>query len=328
MKLHRFLACTSITCCMLLATTRAAAQDSAARYKLVLDTSLFNSISVVSISNLSPIGYINHFPDAKDRRNVKRYASLIKGQPDKNNYDRYSRVACSLWHLNRIDEAERMFSTIIRSKAPYYTSTRFHSAGNIYEYGSFTSNYKNKAALYLCRIAVEKKDYTAALNYLNDAVTRYRVYFTCGTGANWMQDEYDNLFALCYSGLKQYSKLLELLLPKSMIRDNELLIETIKKMYSPAEAGQELKAAEASMQCETDSFTSLSYSETPDGKMMDSIYYYSGRAQVKLFGIDVPLHTPDLKNGERATRELFLREFRESQLYLAIAGFAGLRQDE
>lgn len=151
---------------------------------------------------------LEHSPNKTDYQRYNEHKNLITEQPTKSNHELYFLLAHSLWHLNKLEEAEKMFLTIIASQEDFYTKTYHLSSdlpgdttSNIYGYGSYTSNYKNKAATYLAKIYIEQKDFKKALSYLDDAVHKYEVSYSCGTAHMWQQAEYDFLYVKCNEGL-------------------------------------------------------------------------------------------------------------------------------
>lgn len=310
---------------MLFLTTgfRALAQQEKTTLTYTLDTSFISII--ISGNSLYEFNYKYHNPEKDDERLYRKHSRLIKREPTVRNYDLYSRLACSLWHLSKIREAEQMFLKIVQSEEPYYTTTYFHSSDipgdtiiNTYGYGSFTSSYKNEAALYLTKIYIEKQQFDKALQYLDDAVNKYTVTYTCGTGYNMQQDVYRYLYAACYEGLNRTNDVIDLLLPYSLYNNYGFLIRAINKMYLPQQIYDSLQQAESSITCIPDSIPSFAYVYTPSSggtAKADTICYYSASAQIRLFGrvIDMPLPYPE--NGKRYNRDWFADYFRQSEIY-------------
>ena len=266
--------------------------------------------------NQMTFDYLHHRPDEEDERNVKTYDYLSKRQPDPNNYEQYYSLACSLWELNKLEEAKKMFLTIINSKEKHYLATSYHSSdpsANTYGYGSYSSNYKNYAALYLTKIYIEQRQFDQAFSYLETATKKYNTSFSCGTGYRRQHDEYNFLYASIYEGQKKYDKVMELLLPECLTRNDKIIVRTIKKLYSEREIKTALQQAEKSIQCKFDTAPSFSYREFSGA--VDTLVYYSGTATINLFNTVVTIPRPHLENGERVTKEHFLKEFKESSFY-------------
>lgn len=296
--------------------------------KFALDTSFFTTVSLRSFQ--PSFNYIYRSPNKKHEQLYKSHKSIIGQQPTAKNYELYYSLACSLWELKRITEAKKMFLTIVNSKEKYYASTYYHSSDipgdktkNIYGYGSFTSNYKNYAAIYLTKIYLEQKKFDTALQFLDDAVKKYKVTYSCGTGFHRQQDEYDFLYASCYQGLNRHKDVIDLLLPSCLDRNDDIIIAAIKKTYSEKEIQESLQKAETSIQCSLDTFPSFAYqttySETKKEKT-DTLRYFSGTAIIILFDRQINMPVPNLENGERLTREMFLKLFRESDFYIRLKG--------
>jgi tetratricopeptide (TPR) repeat protein len=310
--------------CLLTSGLETYAQDTTLKFNL--GTSFFKTVSLRRC--LPSFNYIYHAPDKKDEQLYKSHKSLIGQKPTAKNHELYYSLACSLWELNKIAEAEKMFLTIVNSKEKYYTSTYYHSSDipgkkikNIYGYGSFTSNYKNHAAIYLTKIYLQQKKFDIALQFLEDAVKKYKVTFSCGIGFRRQQDEYDFLFASCYEGLARHKDVIELLLPSCLDRNDDIIIAAIKKIYSEKEIQESLRKAETSIQCSLDTFPSFAYrttySETKKEKI-DKLRYFSGKATIILFDRRINMPVPELENGEQLTREMFVKLFKETELYIKL----------
>ena len=294
------------------------------------DSSWLNMLnSSVSGNFLSSFTYIYHNPEKKDERNVKRYKRFINRKPNSKNNTKYFALAYSLWELGRLSEAEKMFLAIVESEDEFYTSSYYHSSDvpgdtttNVYGYGSFTSNYKNYAAKYLTKIYLEQKQFDKAFKYLEDAVNKYPVIYTCGTGSMMQRDEYEFLYASCYFGLNRNKELLDLLLPKCLERSDDMIIQAIKKLYNQTEITAYLNEAENSINCSLDSFPSYAYQTTEISKGVektDTLEYYSGSATILLFGRLVDMPTPFPENGSHLTKEWFITKYKESDLYIKLS---------
>lgn len=310
--------------CLLTSGLKTYAQDTT--LKFTFDTSFFTT---VSLGRYQPsFNYIYHSPDKKDQQHYKSYKSLVGQQPTLKNHELYFSLACSLWELEKIPDAEKMFLTIVNSNEIYYSSTYYHSSDipgdktkNIYGYGSFTSNYKNYSAIYLTKIYLEQKRFDKALQYLEDAVNKYKVTYSCGTGFHRQQDEYDFLYASCYEGLNKHKEVLDLLLPSCLGRNDEIIIAAIKNTYSQKEIQESLEKAENSIECSLDTFPSYAYLTSDYGtkkEKTDTIKYFSGTATITLFDRQINMPVPNLENGEHLTKEKFIKLFKESDLYIRL----------
>lgn len=302
-------------------------QDTTA-FKFSLDSLLVFPNNYISLVKFEPgLGQLSHSPDDEDEQIFTDYRHLLNQRPTLQNHENYFKLACSLWELNKLKDAERLFLNIINSTGKYYTTTYHHSSGTTYGYGSFTSNYKNNAALYLTRIYLEQKKFSLALKYLENATKKYKVTYTCGTGYHRQKDEYDFLYACCYEGLRNYQAVLDLLLPESIGRQDEIVIRAIQKLYTTALIRKQLLNVEQSLRCVIDTFPSYSWLTSYSNdtvKTTDTIVYYSGSATIRLFGRKVPVPGPRLNDGEHITREHFLKEFKESSFYRELAKLAGI----
>lgn len=284
--------------------------------------SLTSSVSAFSSFDF----YLNHNPEKKDSRNYRRYKRYLNRKPNSKNNKKYFALAYSLWELGKLTEAEKMFLAIVESEDKFYTSTYYNSSDipgdtttNIYGYGSFTSNYKNDAAIYLTKIYLEQKQFDKALKYLEDAENKYPVTYTCGTGYNWQRDKYDFLYASCYLGLNRNKDVIDLLLPKCLERSDEIIIKAIKNAYTEKEIDTYLAEAENSISCTLDTIPSYFYQTTEISKgieRLDSTEYYSGSATILLFGQKLDMQLPSFtEKGDRLTRDWFIKSYKESDFY-------------
>ena len=307
-------------------------QDSSAYFKSLLNMdSLLSPFEIQNVHfRFQPeINYLDRDPQPEDNRRYKKYRHLIGQQPTKRNYKNYSMLGPSLWELGKIREAEQIFLAILGADLKRYDSTYYHSSDvpgdtvvNRYGYGSYTSNYKNIAAVYMTMICLEQKQYARALQFLEDAVKKYTVYFTCGTGHRAQQERYNFLYAACYNGLKRYNETIGLLLPACLERNDQLIITAIRETYSPEAIRNELQLAEASIVCSFDSLPSYGFITMNRGtadEKTDIITYYSGSATMRLFGRELQLPVPYLHNGERLERDMFVKYFKESHFYISLA---------
>jgi hypothetical protein len=295
-------------------------QDST--FKFSLDSTLFSIVNISSGFSFKyepEFNFIYHNPDNKAYQRYKTDKYLIEQLPTEKNHERYFELAEALWNINKKSFAEKMFLNIVNSKIKAYNITEYHSSGTLYGYGSFTSNYKNYACVYLTKIYIEKKKFQTALNFLDQAVKKYKVYYTCGVGHNRQQNEYDFLYAACYEGLGYNEKNIDNLLPSFFDWDNKILTKAVQKLYSQKEIKANLKLAEKSISYVGDSEPSEAYIKSNYGaedEKTDTIRYYGGIGSIILFGKKIDLPSPPLlKDGEKLTREYYVNIFKESSFY-------------
>jgi hypothetical protein len=309
-------------------------------YDMNLNTLNIKAFIFISLLALGHISYsqettfsfdnapFTHQADDKYKKIYDTTFYLINSEPSDKNYENYYLLACSMWELEKLEEAKKIFLTIVNSTKAFYQDTYYHSSDvpgdttkNIYGYGSFTSNYKNYASLYLTKIYIEQKKFDSAYSYLNDAVKKFKVTYSCGTGDNWQQENYRFLYGLCYEGEKKEKELLDLLLPNSFDWQNQTLIRAIKRNYSKTEIKKHLDKAIQSIVIKVDKKVSSSFEITNYGKKNEKqkeIKYYSGTGKMNLFGKIIDLPSPELKNRERLTRQYYVTFFRESDFYEAL----------
>jgi len=303
-------------------------------FSLGLDTSLLSSnfyyqSPLVWIGGLSESSYIlSREPSEAHEQIYARYKKLIGTAPTKKNYQAYYNLACSLWELGKTEEAKYMFLQIINSKEPYYCGTYYHSSdlgggkkSGHYGYGSYTSNYKHYASCYLAKIHAEQKEFDQALSYVISADTIYPVQYNCGTG-HMMHAQYMQSFYLtCYEGMGYDHKVVDLLLA-DYYNSTGALVRSLNKLYQPQVIRDSLTAALNSLVFVPDSLPTTYFSYENYGKnseIQTEITFLSGRASMSLFGHRVEMRAPYLKQGEKATRDLFVKEFLESGLYRALS---------
>lgn len=282
-----------------------------------------------SASSISLDYSIFHNPTKEDSLFCKKYSKLITAEPSNNNHSDYFYLASSLWQLERLKEAEQMFLKIVASNQPYYVKTFNNSSdipgdktSNIYGYGSSTWSYKNSACKYLARIYIEEKKFDQAIKYIKLADEKYIVAQNCGTGQVFYKQEIDGLYSLAYEGLGMYDSIVNMYLPQYFNSSNDVLTRALRKLYSQAEINESLKLAENSIVFVVDTFQSSAFEINNYGKKNETkseIKYTSGTATMTLFGRQVELPMPNLKNGESVTKELFVKEFKSSEFYTSLS---------
>lgn len=303
--------------------------------KFYLDTTQFRldptwnfPLTSFTMGSMSVEYSFEHTPTKDDSLVYNKHKNLISSEPSEKNFRKYYSLACSLWDLGRLTESEMMFHKIIRSSKPFYTENYYHSSDipgettNTYGYGSYTSNFKNYSCRYLTRIYLETKHYDQALKFLELADRKYVVKQNCGTGHRWYRQEIDGLYSLCYDGLGMYDTIIAKFIPDYSDYYSGILVKAIKMKYSSTEINDYLIAAEKSIVCVVDTFQSSAFTtygyKTKDEKTVES-KFTSGTATIDLFGIMVKMPTPLLEDGDVITEERFLKEFRESGFYKALA---------
>jgi hypothetical protein len=308
------------------------AQDSA-DYKIKFDTSWAWGFSHYSTTYISSYNYdyiISHEPTKREAKICKGYRKLIDARPTTKNHHKFYKLACALWEMSRLPEAEKMFLKIMDSRVPSLDATYYHSSDipgdtntNTYGYGSFTSNYKNSVCRYLTKIYIEEKKFDKALRYIELADNEYPVSYSCGTGYRFDRNEVEGLLALCYEGLEMHDSIIARFLPQYAEGYGDVLIRALKKTYTQDEINKYLEEAENSIVL-LDTFSTMSYTihnyGEPD-EYADTTYYTTGTAEASLFGWQVTLPTPyPMQNGEKVTRERFAKEFSESSFYWKLSG--------
>jgi len=103
---------------------------------------------------------------------------------------------------------------------------------------------------------------------------------------------------------------------------NEILIKVIKKKFSDEEIRNYLLIAENTMEFILDTVWLGGYTIYDEGtkneKRIES-RWLSGTATMNLFGVLIELAEPSLKDGEIASKELFLKEFKRTRFYYVLS---------
>lgn len=150
--------------------------------------------------------YVRQSFRSSDSLKVISYQGLIGGLPTPINKTIYAELANSLWQINMVDQSERLYLNIL--SAEYY-ALRNHPSGTRYGYGSYTSDERNTAATRLGMIYLHKHEFEKAKQYLDLAVKKYPVSYSCGTGFLSQQGRYEALYRLCDKGQVQSSSNVE-----------------------------------------------------------------------------------------------------------------------
>lgn len=269
------------------------------------------------------------YMDEGDSADFEQYCHLQDSLPNDSTYKQYYTLARLLWEMQRTEEAQRMFLNILYSKQIFYTFT-YHSGSDIpgdtssnsYGYGSYSYSYKHDACLYLCRIALEQKQYKQAWQYLQLALKKYPTYYTCGTGYVAQELEYNSLRAYCYEGLGWHKKLLRLAMPNCLTTLQQPLIRYLKQHYSPATLQKELLKAEKSIRLGKHFEQEVEiWGDIGDSNATHTVtrrIYSDANARIRLFGYTINLSSLswfDLQDKEVVTRQHYLRAFRKSSFY-------------
>lgn len=244
----------------------------------------------------------------------------------------YFHVAEALWREQRNDEAEKMFREIMESELEEFNKNlQFDSdvsrdtLPKNYGYGSYSFHYKNKSSLYLAKILIERKAFQEALHYVTLADTTYPVTFNCGTGHGFYEQQLNELYALCYEGMAQSQKVMDLLLPNCLQRrDNTILVRVIRNRFTKEERKYLREKAIASIQFELnteESYIEIVHNYGTKSERIEPLRFTTGTGTILLFGQQVRLPSPSLKNGQIAEREDFLNAFTASNFYKEVFQF-------
>lgn len=258
--------------------------------------------------------------DDEDSAFEKNYKHLLNEKPSKKNFLQYFKLATIQWDKSLIDEAKRMFLNIETSKLTSYNTTYRHASdvgdgGNIYGYGSYTSNFKNEACRKLAEIYIETSKYDSALYYLKRADSMYEVHYSCGTGYHLDRGEMNGLYQYCYIHLKQYNYVIDKYFNEDYLDHEEALAIAFRYVYTKQQITDSLNSAIRSLKFVKDTvpreyYTYENYGK-PDQKELH-YKYYSGEATVMLFGKVIKLADPSLDKEKEMTKEDFVFRFRNS----------------
>jgi tetratricopeptide (TPR) repeat protein len=280
--------------------------------------------SITFGSTLSCYGY--HHQSKWADSVAETYGYLCAQMPADSSYENYYEVACALYELDRVDEAQKMFEQIAHSEiagyahgVTYASDIPGDTSSNIYGYGSFKLNYKSSAHTYLCKIFLEKQQYLAALVHYKLTQGANACQYNCGTGAMMKHAEDLCLEASCYQGLGEYRKVLDLLMPKCLERSEDISIRSIRALYTQEEINTAIQYAERTILVWQDSFavtTTKNYYKG-NGKLVEGVpvIYYPTSAAFTLFGYTAVLKLSDAQHPEIGNIEEMLKLFRETNFY-------------
>jgi tetratricopeptide (TPR) repeat protein len=264
------------------------------------------------------IDLMQRLPDAADSQFYRSNYHLLRTGPTKENHNDYYRLGLTLWELDQLQDAEKIFLKILASKAPWYNFEKYKAAEGLYPGFPDDNFYKNQSCNYLAQIYIEQKKFKKALHYIGLAEKTY-TYNGRGYPASVIHEgRYRYYYARCYEGLGMKKELLDLLLPHCLDNNYGMLTRAIKEMYTQEQIQMNLTEAENSITCQTDSFLSYTNVSTPKGKDIyahDTISYYSGTGTIRLFGRTAHFSHPKLGHGERLNRDYFARLFRSTAFY-------------
>lgn len=271
---------------------------------------------------------IEHNPSKEDTQFYNKYLHLIYDQPTSKNFQIYYKMACVLWELGKIREAEYMFQKIVYSKDSFYELTYFHNSDipndtqkNIYGYGSYTSNYKNYACRYLAMIYIEQQQFYKANQYVTLAQNHYKVVYNCGTGYKSYQKELEGLFALSFQGLRQYDSIINMMLPHYYDFSDGILTHAIKSKYTQYEIHSHLAKAINAIVFERDSVPSYAEIITnfnQKNETITEVKFYSATAFTILFDKKIYLLVSNENIQEDVTKEDVITQFQNSIFYKAL----------
>ncbi len=259
--------------------------------------------------------------EKKDRTFVKKNSDLITADPKGKPVEPYFRLAQSLWELQRIEEAKILFFKIVESELVeynefYYFSSdlAYDTSSNLNEYETFSYNYKNSACLYLTEICIEQQKFEEAQSHLDAAINKYPTDYFCGTAYIYYFARLRHLKGLCFEGLGQTDKAIELLVPYCFRENNETLLRILKATFQHQELKEQMDTAIATIQITVDTIVSKSYINTEKGENI-AITYTSGSGTIILYNQTVVLPRPKLGNGESVTSQHFIDAFLSSSFY-------------
>lgn len=304
-----------ISCCLLLPVLFCQSQDRICPANS--DSSAAVTISTPKIS-ISSFPYIFHFPVKEYYQLYESSAYLVNLKPSIKNYQQYFKLAGALWHLGKIEDAEKMFLTIVDSGK---TSTSVFSNAFLSNLGNtpYLPDYQYQGCIYLAQINIEKSEFRNALVYLNKAANEYKPGYTCGTVRLGREQIYLSLYSGCCKELNLTKDYIDIVLPEFITWRDDFLIEAIKEVYTPQQIADYFIQAKNSITCTIDSLPSTMYSAADDGKggrRWDTIIYYSSSATLDLFNRKITLgRIFKLLENKQELKNYYLKLYEESEFY-------------
>lgn len=163
---------------------------------------------------------------------------------------------------------------------------------------------------------------------MDESKNKYKVEYDAPKYIYNYEEMYEILYATCYKGLNQPKKIIELLLPTSLQRSSDFLVDAIKEVYSPRKIEKELNKAIRSINVKLydEPTTTTVYSTSfEDGKMTKSektITYRSGKVTMNIFGVPLDFSSTwsriYLRDGQVLTKEIAVRTFKTYYIYKAL----------
>lgn len=268
-------------------------------------------------------------------RNFSKADSLIVANsyalkdavPNNETAQDYFDLAMALWEKGDTSQSEKMLRVIMDSDLPLYNNSKSYASDipgdttqNTYGYGSFTYDYKNRASRQLAKILIDKGNFEEALSFAELAKNTYKETYNCGTGYGYYNREMEKLFGLCYEGLGQYEKVIELLFKDNFDRleNEDILARALKKIYTTEELEAYKTTALGSIEFtldDEDVSVRITAYGSDGGSNSYSYSYRTGLGTVLFFDKKMHLPTPSLEKGETATHEDFVEAFTNSVLY-------------
>jgi tetratricopeptide (TPR) repeat protein len=193
--------------------------------------------------------------------------------------------------FNQIDSAEVLYKQVFTMTAP----------------DRFNPNVKHDAAKRLAEIYISKTDYNTALEYLDEARTKFLGRYQCGTG---YADDYLDikcLYATCYSGQNNYTKAIDSLAPlmfaNLMTRNSKLvklLYETYLKIHTKREIREQFINAAKTLVIKKEKKFSFTYL----------------KPVIQVFDKEIEIYTLDIYNlGESQQMQKCIEKLINSEIY-------------
>jgi hypothetical protein len=320
-----------LTCLFLVSVQFAFAQQKIPQKKVVKP---LPEIKVRGVQQLIPkysfssdqfFNFIRHSSSQDDKLNANKFAYLKDRLPNLQNIDNYFALACAYWNLNQLQDAEFLFKKIYDSANIFNITARYNSdvkgdtSTNLYGYGSYSYNILNDVCIYLCMINIENEKFEQANKYLNDAKKKYKTSYSCGTGANLQQDKYDFLTGLCFEGMGEYQKALNLLAPKALVRNDDISIRIIKKLYAPTEIQKELERAMDAITFKAYDHQSYSYTTTystdKNTSVNDTNFYYISNAKITFLNVEYEVPSIQISDPTMDNKFIHIAKFKQTYFY-------------
>jgi hypothetical protein len=275
---------------------------------------------------------LNEFPTIPDNLLLSINTNLDKQRIDDENAKQIFNLGETSFYAKEYEKSKNIFLNIIgNDTSKLYNQNHYYSSDlggvktdKLQGYGSFSLNYKNKAAIYLTQIYIEEQSFDKALKYISLADKVYSIQYNCGTGHRSYNMKLKYLYALSYKGLKQYDKAIEKILPDCFDWQlSSTFIKIVKEKYSKEELLQEMDNALKNFEFTQDlTYTEVHVTRNSGNENQNTTIekYLLGKASINFFDYKLELPKMSLENGQIATKKMCIKDFKQSNFYKELTG--------